>query len=98
MYSKNKEDKLTMHAFPILAHLPIEHGILVAREHLRLGRHLLLPACDCAHGGARPGEGRVDDGHDSIDAPEAVAMPVFLCWRETPRDFPGKRLKVRIRE
>lgn len=82
-----------MHTLPILAHLPIEDGILVTREHLGLGRHLLLPAGDCAHGCARPGEGGVDDGHDAVDAAEAVAMPVFLCRRETPGDFPAKMKK-----
>ena len=80
-----------MHTLPILARLPVEHGVLVAREHLRLGRHLFLPAGDCAHRGARAGKRGVDGCDDAVDVAQAGPVSGLLGRRETPGDLPVKK-------
>ena len=45
-YAQKRILKLTMHPLPISLLLPVEHGVLVPRQHLLLCRHLLFPSLD----------------------------------------------------
>lgn len=78
-----------MNALPVPLHFPIENGIFVLGQHLRLSRHLLLPRLDLLQRLAQASQRRIDGGHNGVDAPETFTVAVLLVSREAPWDFPA---------
>lgn len=52
---------------PIPSDLPVEDGVLVARHHLVVAGHVLLPSLDRAQGQSSLGQGLVESGDDGVD-------------------------------
>ena len=86
-----------MNALAVLPRVPVKHGVLVPRQHLRLGRHLSLPPLDGLDRLAPPGQRGVDRGHDVVDGPQAEPLPALLEAGHAPGDLPEEAARERAR-
>lgn len=77
-----------MNALPVPLFLAVEHGVLVAWQHLSLGRHLGLPRLERLERLPLPREGLVEGVDHGVDGPEALPLAGFLEPRQPPGDLP----------
>ena len=86
-----------MQSLAISLLLLIKDAVLVARHHLRLGRHLGAPSLQAPDHHAAPPQRSTDGGDDGVDEAETLALAALLWHGETPGAFPEQVLLVWIR-
>lgn len=79
---------LTVNSLPISLLFPVEHGVLVLRQHLGLGRHGLLPHIEGLEGLALFLQRLIQRVYHGVDSPEASALPRLLELGESPWRLP----------
>lgn len=77
-----------MYRLAVLLLLLIKDGVLVARQHLLLARHLALPALEIARRQPLPRERCVHRRDHVVDEPEPLALPSLLRRGQLPWNLP----------
>lgn len=77
-----------MNSLSVPLHFPVEHCVFVLGQHLRLSRHLHLPAVHLLHAQPCPCERIVERRNNAVYVSEALALSVLLVAGEAPGDFP----------